>query len=124
MWRWEIVRFSLSGLVMQVISKGKNFRVSPRKARLVADAIRGLKVEEAVSVLKFAKCKSAKLFLGVVTSGMASMRNGGLSDLSSARVVEARVDEGLKMKRFMPRAQGRATPIRKRRSHLIISLAD
>lgn len=101
----------------------KNYRQSPRKARLVADMVRGKEVEQARAMLQFTDNKSAPVFLKLIESAVANARQVGFSgkDLIVKRVM---VDEGLSMTRYMPRARGRATPYEKRTSRITIILEE
>ncbi|MGA1861787.1 50S ribosomal protein L22 [Deferribacter thermophilus] len=104
---------------------GKYFRISPRKARAVADLVRGKNVEEAMAILKFTNKKAAGMIAKVLKSAMANAEeNHGVKDVSKLYIKEIRVDGGPTWKRYMPRAYGRATLIRKRTSHITIVLAE
>jgi len=102
-------------------------RIAPRKARLVAAMVRGLPVNEALAALEHSPKRAAHLLCKVVRSAMANASNDLDVDLNALVVRESRVDEGPLLggrPRWRPRAQGRATPIHKRTSHLIIGLAE
>ncbi len=99
-------------------------RVSPRKTRLVADNVRGLSVEAALNLLKFTPNKTAGVLYAVVRSALANAAQHPGFDVDSMFVKEVLVNEGPTWKRFMPRAQGRATHIRKRTSHITVILAE
>ena len=96
-------------------------RIAPRKARLVADMIRGLRVDDAVSALQFSKKRAAWYYKAVLKSAIANAEEDD-ADVSTLYVRESRVDEGPTMKRFQPKDRGRAHPIMKRSSHLHIVL--
>ena len=103
----------------------RNARQSPYKMRLVIDQIRGRNVNEALGLLKFSKKHAAKQIEKVLNSAVAnaeySARKDNESlDVDTLYVKRAVVNEGPKIKRFMPAAQGRATPIQKRTSHVEI----
>ena len=105
-------------------AKLKNYRQSPRKVRLVAKAIRGKSVARARSFLRFTNQKSSDAILKLIDSALA---NAGIdkSDNKAAKdllIKEIRVDEGIVFKRWMPRAFGRATPYKKRHSHIALTL--
>jgi len=105
-------------------AKLKNFKQSPRKVRLVAKAVRGKSVAWARRHLKFMDQKSAEAVLKLINSALA---NGGVdvSDMGAQEkmfIKEIRVDEGIKMRRWMPRAFGRATPYKRRFSHISLIL--
>ena len=114
-----------------VIGKAKaslrNVRVSPRRARLVADLIRGKKVDVALNLLTTCNRKTAPLVKKLLLSAVANARQESLrygDDLNVDKLLVKLiwVDESTKLKRFMPRAQGRATPIRKRSSNISVVL--
>ena len=104
-------------------------RQSPYKMRLVIDQVRGMNVNEALALLKFSKKHAAKQIEKVLRSAVANAEqaarqsNEGL-DVDALYVEHAVVNEGPKLKRFMPAAQGRATPIHKRTSHVEIVVAE
>jgi len=103
----------------------RNARQSPYKMRLVIDQIRGKNVNDALGLLKFSKKHAAKQIEKVLNSAVAnaeySARKGNESlDVDTLYIKRAIVNEGPKIKRFMPAAQGRATPIQKRTSHVEI----
>lgn len=102
----------------------KYVRVSPRKARIVARNVQGLEVEEAMNILRFTRNKPAAILYEVVKSALANASNYGGMDLDNMRVKEVMVNEGPTWKRFMPRAQGRATKIRKRTSNITVILSE
>jgi large subunit ribosomal protein L22 len=109
--------------VPAVSATAKHVRCSARKARLVADLIRGKKVDDALAILAYSTRSAATPVRKVLQSAAANAdHNAGLDvrDLVLARVT---VDEGPTIKRFRPRAQGRATPIMKRTCHITIGLA-
>lgn len=99
-------------------------RVSPRKARLVARNVQGLGVEEAMNLLRFTPNKPAGIIFGVVKSALANASQLGGVDVDAMVVKEVLVNEGPTWKRFMPRAQGRASKIRKRTSHITVILQE
>lgn len=107
-----------------VVSKAelKHFRTSPRKARLVLDLIRGKQVEPALTTLKFAPQKTAQVAHKLLMSAVANAQESGSADVDKLWVVSARVDPGRILRRYMPRAHGRASPIRKRSCHLVIEV--
>ncbi len=103
------------------MAKARYVRVSPMKARRVVDMIRGLPATEALNVLKFAPQAASEDVYKVVASAMANAEhNAHLRDKDRLVVAQAYVDEGPTMKRFRPRAQGRAYRIRKRTSHITV----
>ncbi|HCH63701.1 MAG: 50S ribosomal protein L22 [Deltaproteobacteria bacterium] len=104
-------------------------RVSPRKARLVADLVRGMDVGEALEVLTFTRKKSAGLIKGLVESAVANAEykaNRSSSELDVDRLVVQQifVDQGPTLRRFRPRARGMATKVLKKTSHITVVLAE
>ena len=108
---------------MEVRAKLRFARMGPRKARLVADLIRGKKSEEALNILTFTKKAAAKTVIKLLKSALANA-NQKKVDVDHLYVKKITVDQGPTMKRFMPRALGRATTIRKRTSHINIVLDE
>lgn len=102
----------------------KNYRQAPRKVRLVADLIRGKKVVEALNALSFLPKKAAAPFKKLVESALANAKQQGKEDREVLSIAELRVDKGVTFTRFMPRARGRATPIRKHASHVTLVLKE
>ncbi|GAA2628053.1 hypothetical protein GCM10010399_69560 [Dactylosporangium fulvum] len=98
----------------------RHVRVSPMKARRVVDLVRGLPAREALTVLQFAPQSASEPVYKVLASAIANAENNERLDPDSLLVAEAYVDEGPTLKRFRPRAQGRAYRIRKRTSHITI----
>ena len=105
-------------------AKLRNIRIAPRKARLVADMVRGQKVSRAIDNLKVTNRKAAPLVSKLIQSAMANATNKETVDIDRLVVAEIFVDEGATLKRFLPRAQGRATPLRKRSSHITVKLTE
>ena len=102
----------------------KFIRVSPRKVRLVVDQIRGKGVEEALNILKFIPKRSAGIVAKTVRTAVANAENTQSVDVDRLFVKQAKVDEAGMWKRFTSRAQGRATRVRKRLSHVTIILDE
>lgn len=100
----------------------KNYRQSPRKVRLVADFVRGKRVSQALSTLSFLSKKAADPVKHVIEMAVASAKNEQKLDVATLTVKEIRVDEGVVLKRFMPRARGSASSIKKRTSHIRVVL--
>jgi large subunit ribosomal protein L22 len=98
----------------------RHVRVSPMKARRVVNLVRGLPAKEALTVLQFAPQAASEPVYKVLASAIANAENNERLDPDSLLVSEAYVDEGQTMKRFRPRAQGRAYRIRKRTCHITI----
>ena len=102
----------------------KYVRIAPRKARLVADEVRGKSYPEAASILRFTNKRAARLIGEVMNSAAANAEHNDDADPDALFVREIRVDEGPTIKRYRARAMGRATMIRKRTSHISVELGD
>ncbi|MCL4211495.1 MAG: 50S ribosomal protein L22 [Phycisphaeraceae bacterium] len=98
-------------------------RIAPRKARLVADLIRGRRVDDAMTQLQFSKKRAAYYFRNVLKSAIANAEEQD-ADVTSLYVTESRVDEGPTIKRFQPKDRGRAHQILKRTSHLHVAVDE
>ncbi len=109
---------------MAVSAKARYVRISPQKARLVADQIRGLPVERALDVLSFSNKKAAHLLKKVLDSAIANAEHNEGSDIDELRVEAVMVDEGPTLKRWRARAKGRAGRILKRTSHIVVTVAE
>ncbi len=105
---------------METKAVAKYIRVSPQKARLVADVIRGMKADTAVTTLRFMPKKAARILRKVLESAVANADKRDSVDVDTLYVKEITVDGGPMLKRFSPRAQGRATRILKRTSHITV----
>jgi large subunit ribosomal protein L22 len=105
----------------QVTAKLSNYRQSPRKVRTVANLVKGKKVPEAVNELTFLAKRAGDPLMKLINSAVANAKNLSL-DTDSLFIKELRVDKGMVMKRSMPRARGRAFPINKRTSHVLVVL--
>ncbi|MFQ5848133.1 MAG: 50S ribosomal protein L22 [Candidatus Methylomirabilales bacterium] len=100
-------------------------RVPPRKARLVVDLIRGRDVNQALSIVRFTPKRASWVVGKLLKSAVANAQhNHGMRDVDRLFVKAAFVDEGPRWKRWQPRAMGRATPLRKRTSHITIVLDE
>ena len=109
---------------MEVRAKLRFVRMSPRKARLVADLIRGKKSEEALNILIFTRKAAARILIKLLKSAIANATQKKTIDVDRLYVKKITVDQGPTMKRFTPRAMGRATTIRKRTSHIHMILDE
>jgi large subunit ribosomal protein L22 len=109
---------------MSISARLQKVRVSPRKARLVADQIRGINVERAINLLTFSRQKSAGILKKLLLSAVANAENNQGADIDDLVVSEIYVDQAPVLKRTMPRAKGRADRIIKRSSHITIKLAE
>lgn len=109
---------------MQVSAKHRFARTSAQKARLIADQVRGLPVEQALEVLSFSSRKSAVLVKKVLDSAIANAEHNEGADIDDLKVSAIFVDEGPTMKRFQARAKGRGNRILKRTSHITVTVSD
>jgi large subunit ribosomal protein L22 len=98
-------------------------RISPRKARLVADMVRGQNIEDAITTLDFSKRRGAYFLRSVLKSAIANAEEND-ADLSRLYVESTWVDSGPTIKRFQPKDRGRAHPIWKRTSHIHVQVAE
>ena len=98
----------------------RSSRISPQKARLVADQVRGMPVSRALDLLKFSDKKAAHIIYKVLWSATANAENNNGADVDELKVATIMVDEGPVLKRFMARAKGRGTQIIKRTSHITV----
>ena len=109
---------------MQTHAVLKFVRRSPQKGRLVADLVRGKKVDEAINTLKFSNQRAAGLIRKVLESAIANAENNLGADVDELKVSEIFVDQGPVLRRIMPRAKGRADRISKPTSHITIRVSD
>ena len=109
---------------MEVRAASRYIRVSPRKLRMVADLIRGKRVEEALNILTFIPKASAKTVTKLLKSAVANVGQNESIDVDTLFIKTIFVDGGPALKRFRPRAMGRASRIRKRMSHISVTLAE
>ncbi|MGV9194712.1 50S ribosomal protein L22 [Microbacterium sp. MC2] len=114
--------------MVESIARVKHIRVTPQKARRVVALIKGKQAQEALAILKFAPQGASEPIYKLVASAVANARvtadkDGEYLDEADLYVKNAYVDEGTTLKRFQPRAQGRAFQIKKRTSHITVQLA-
>ncbi len=109
---------------MEVMAQAKWIRRTPRKARLVADAVRGLRVDEALTYLRFMPNHAAREVASVIKSAAANAEHNYELERSSLRVKELKVDEGNRLRRFRPRARGLAHGYVKRTCHITVVVDD
>ena len=108
----------------QVIAKLNNLKIAPRKVRLIANALRGLSVNEAEAQLLFRPQRSSESLLKLLRSAIANAKNNYKLNPDMLMIKIIRVDQGPILKRFLPRAMGRATPIHKKVSHVELILDE
>lgn len=99
-------------------------RLSAQKARLVADSIRGKKVDEALNILSFSNKKGADIIKKVLESAIANAEHNDGADVDELKVSTVFVNEGMTMKRILPRAKGRADRIMKRTCHITVKVSE
>ncbi len=105
---------------MEVRAVAKYIRISPQKARLVADVVKGMDVDTALTTLRFMPKKGARILRKIIESAVANADQMETIDIDSLYIKSIRVDGGPTLKRFRPRAMGRATRILKRSSHITV----
>lgn len=108
----------------KVTAKLNYLRIAPRKVRLVANAIKGLSINEAEAQLLFRARRSGKPLLNLLRSAIANAKNNYKLNPDKLMIKEIRVDQGPTIKRFLPRAMGRATPLQKKTSHVSLTLEE
>lgn len=109
---------------MESSAKLTSVRLSPRKTRLIVDLVRGKVIQEALNTLRFLPQPSAKLISKLLRSAVANAEQKGVSDVDGLYVKTIYVDGGAVLKRYLPRAMGRASKIRKATSHITVTLSD
>jgi large subunit ribosomal protein L22 len=109
---------------METKAAARFIRISPRKIRLVMDQVRGKKVGEAINQLTFAPQKGAHILKKLLSSAVANAEQDTNVDVDALYIKRIYANEGPTLKRWRPRAQGRATRIRKRTSHLAVFLDE
>ena len=105
-------------------AKARNIRIAPQKARPVIDLVRNKPIEEALDTLQFTQKKAAPMIAKVIESALHNVEESDELDwdMDNLKVAQAYVDEGPTLRRFQPRAMGRATRINKRTSHITVVL--
>jgi len=109
---------------MEVKATAKQVGISPRKVQLVVEAIRGRKVDDALSILRYMPTPAARAVAKVVRSAAANAENNFQMAASDLRIVRAQANQARTMKRFRARARGRISPILKRASHITVAVAE
>lgn len=109
---------------MQAKAIAKSVRIAPRKVRLVVDLIRGKNVGEAVAILRHTQRGASPVIEKVLNSAIANAEHNYEMDADNLVISEAYVNEGATLKRFRPRAQGRASKIDKRTSHVTVVVTE
>jgi len=109
---------------MEIRAAARYIRISPRKVRVIMGQVRGKKVEEALNVLSFAPQRGSRILKKLINSAVANAQENAGMDVDSLYIAKIYADEGPTLKRWRPRALGRATRIRKRTSHLTVVLDE
>ncbi|RZU47335.1 LSU ribosomal protein L22P [Fluviicoccus keumensis] len=109
---------------MEVVAKLRGAPISAQKARLVADLVRGKPVDQALNILAFSNKKAAAIVKKVLESAIANAEHNNGADVDELKVSTIFVDEGISLKRIMPRAKGRADRITKRTCHITVKVAE
>jgi large subunit ribosomal protein L22 len=109
---------------MQAAAKLRHARISAQKARLVAEQVRGLPVDQALNMLAFSNKKAAGIIKKVLESAIANAEHNEGADIDELKISRIFVDEGPTMKRIRARAKGRASRILKRTSHISVTVAE
>ncbi|MBI4042680.1 MAG: 50S ribosomal protein L22 [Deltaproteobacteria bacterium] len=109
---------------MEVKAQLRYARISPTKLRLVADMVRGKDIHMALSTLRFCSRRGAKVLTKLLNSAVANADHAGKIDIDTLFVKHISVDSGPSIRRFLPRAMGRATPIQHGTSHVKVVLAE
>ena len=109
---------------MEAVAKLRGAPISAQKARLVADLVRGKPVEQALNTLEFSTKKAAHFVKKVLESAIANAEHNNGADVDELKVATIFVDEGITLKRIMPRAKGRADRISKRTCHITVKVAE
>ena len=109
---------------METSARHRHAKISPQKCRLVADQVRGMPVEKALTLLTFSNKKAATLVRKVLESAIANAEHNDGADIDELKVASIYVDQGPVMKRMRARAKGRGNRILKRTSHITVTVAD
>ena len=109
---------------METSAKHRYAKISPQKCRLVADQVRGMPVDQALSLLTFSNKKAAIMVRKVLESAIANAEHNDGADIDELKVSSIYVDQGPVMKRMRARAKGRGNRILKRTSHITVTVAD
>jgi len=109
---------------MEVRAVAKDNGVSPRKVRLLVDMVRGKKVDEALTMLRFTPSPTARVLAKVIKSAAANAESGFQMSPADLKIVRIFADEARTLKRYRPRARGRVSPILRRSSHITVVVAE
>jgi large subunit ribosomal protein L22 len=109
---------------MEVRAISKDTGVSPRKMRLLVDLVRGKRVDEALNILQFTPSPNAKIVSKTIKSAVANAENNFQMDTGDLKIIAITADEARTLKRYRPRARGRANEILKRSSHITVVVSE
>jgi len=109
---------------MEVRAIAKDDGISPRKVRRLVDMVRGKRVDEALAILKFASTPTARVVAKAVKSAAANAENNYQMSPADLKIIKITADKARTMKRFRPRARGRAAPLLKRSSHITVVVTE
>ncbi|MBA4418562.1 MAG: 50S ribosomal protein L22 [Syntrophus sp. (in: bacteria)] len=109
---------------MEIVARARMIRISPRKVRLIVDLIKKKNINDASGLLTYMPQKASAILKKLLDSAVANAKQKKYVDIDNLYVKNVLVDGGPTMKRFMPRAMGRATKIRKRTSHITMVLDE
>lgn len=109
---------------MPYVAKHRFARIAPRKARLILDLVRGRDVDDAISLLKFHKQRAGVFVEKIIRSAVANANEQDVAPRNTLYVAKAWADPGPIIKRFQPKDRGKAYPIKKRTSHLVVELDE
>jgi large subunit ribosomal protein L22 len=111
-------------VIVMAIAKLRHARLAPRKARVIADLIRGKNVTTAVNSLRFLSKAGAREFFKLLVSAVANAEDQGDVDVDKLVITRVWVDQGPTLKRWRPRAHGRATRVEKKSSHIFLEVTE
>ena len=106
------------------VARLRNLRIAPRKARIIADLVRGKDVGSAINTLRFMNKSGSREFFKLIVSAVANAEDKGEADVENLYISKVTVDQGSTLKRWRPRAQGRGTRIEKKTSHVTLEVSS
>ena len=106
------------------VARLRNLRIAPRKARIIADLVRGKDVTAAINTLRFMNKSGSREFFKLIVSAVANAEDKNEADVDSLYISKVTVDQGATLKRWRPRAQGRGTRVEKKTSHVTLEVTS